>query len=173
MKDGSSSLVSMWTVKHIRLVEKSWKGSTVYRRCTYTNQTRAYFWIKDGKKAVHVDLFTDKLGLIKEKKKLETCWDTDTTDKSLHSKGVVPPWTFGPRWGTQSDRKWGSHHGRFSVWSWWSYKTISVVWKPYYGMQDFSEPIRWERDDLLWTIIKPPHPHLSLPSSSISTHTLA
>lgn len=52
------------------------------------NQTRAYFWIKDGKKAVHVDVFADKLGLKKRERKLPTCLDTDTPDKSVHYKNV-------------------------------------------------------------------------------------
>lgn len=47
------------------------------------NQTRSYFWIKDRKKAVHVDLFKDKLGLKKEKIKLPMCLDTDPPDKSV------------------------------------------------------------------------------------------
>lgn len=40
-------------------------GKDIY----YTNQSRSYFWIKDRKKAVHIDLFEDKLGLKKEREK--------------------------------------------------------------------------------------------------------
>lgn len=37
------------------------------------------------------------------------------------------PWPFGPRWGTLSDRRWGSHPDRFSACSWSSHKTLKAA----------------------------------------------
>lgn len=59
-----------------------------------TKKPRSYFWIKDGKKAVHVDLFTDELGLEETEKKHVRMWfDCITADKSLHTRLTLAIWT--------------------------------------------------------------------------------
>lgn len=37
-------------------------GKDIQHSGAATIKTKSYFWIKDRKEAVHVDLFTDKLG---------------------------------------------------------------------------------------------------------------
>lgn len=54
-----------------------------YSSCNNTNQTRSYFWIKDRKKTIHIDLFTDELGFKKERENVRTWLDTFPADKSL------------------------------------------------------------------------------------------
>lgn len=51
--------------------------------CSYTNQTRSYFWIKDRKKAIHVDLFTDKLGFKKKRREIRISQDVVTRSQQI------------------------------------------------------------------------------------------
>ncbi len=130
-------------------------------------QARSYFWVKDGKKAVHVDLFTDELGLQKREKMSAGGYTLLNSDQSLHNTNNSSHLCHLDHIGKLCQTGDGNH---IMV----GFQLVPVI-KQSVGFQScdatFLRTYQMERDDPVWTIIKtsPPSP-LSL-ALSLSSPT--